>query len=158
MISNACYQARKATYNILNKIKQIGDITPKHLFYLYQSMIQPILTFGSENWGINVKSCEMVDKFFNWFARLVLRVKSTTCNMMTWGECGVIPPSVYCHINVITYAIRLKNISTDSILSGVFTENVYLHEIGFETWYSKVTKLGRKYNIDLELFDYSEKN
>ena len=153
----ACQQARKAAFDILNKIKQVGEIPPKHLFYLYQSMVQPILVFGSENWGIDTKSCQMVDKLFNWFARLVLRVKSTTCNIMTLGECGVIPPSIFCHINAIIYAIRLKNISQDSILRGVFTENVYLHEIGFETWYSKVTKLAKTYNINLDDFHYSEK-
>ena len=49
-------QARKAAFNIFNKVKAIGDIPPKHLLYLYQSMIQPVLIYGSELWGF-MKNC-----------------------------------------------------------------------------------------------------
>ena len=52
-----CKQARKAIFNILNKIKQIGDMPPKYMFFLYQSMVQPILLYGSEIWGCQKKAC-----------------------------------------------------------------------------------------------------
>ena len=86
-------------------------------------MVQPILTYGSENWGIDKKSCKTIDNLFNWFIRLVLKVKPTTCNIITWGECGIIPPSVYCHINVILYAITIQYNTIRFIFRRIVTNN-----------------------------------
>merc|ERR1712208_265468 len=54
-------KSRKAIFNILNKTRDIGDMLPKYMFYLYQSMVQPILTYGSEIWGVDKKSCKIID-------------------------------------------------------------------------------------------------
>ena len=76
-------QAKKAAFTIFNKTKRIGSIPPKHMLYLYQSMIQPVLLYGSEIWGFHEGSSKTVDKFYLWFARIILNVKATTCNLIT---------------------------------------------------------------------------
>ena len=143
-------QSRKAVFGINRKIRLICNIPPKCKFHLYQSMIQPILTYGSEMWGHNSKSCESLDKQFRWYVRNVLNVKTSTSTIIIIGESGLMPPSVFCHISTILYAIRLNSMSHDSTLWKTFTETKRIHEMGFVNWYSKVDKLAEKYNINLE--------
>ena len=52
------------------------------MVHLYQSMVQPILLYGSEMWGHNKIACQIVDKLFFWFVRLILKVKSNTSNII----------------------------------------------------------------------------
>ena len=150
-----CKQARKAAFNIFNKIKSIGDIPAKHLLYLYQSMIQPVLIYGSELWGFMKNANKTLDTMFMWFARTILKVKSSTSNLITLGECGILSPSVLCHINVILYAIRLNSVINDDILKCVFDKNVEFHNMGYATWYSKVLSLAKSYDINIENMVYS---
>ena len=151
-----CQQARKAIFGIYKRLKPVGEIPPKHMLYLYQSMIQPILTYGSELWGHNTSACESVDKLYYWFARSTLKVKASTSNIITLGECGVIPPSVYCHINLILYAIRLGSMRNGSIVNNVFIETGNMYNLGFKNWLYKVTAIANKYGIKLSMYTYSE--
>ena len=41
-------KARNAIFGIKKKIKFIGNLPPVHMFYLYESMIKPILLYGSD--------------------------------------------------------------------------------------------------------------
>ena len=149
-------QAKKAAFSIFNKTKQIGNIPPKYMLFLYQSMIQPVLLYGSEIWGFHKAASETVDKFYLWFARTILNVKASTSNVITLGECGVLPPGIICHINCILYAIRLKDIQHDDVLRCIFNQNLQLHDLGFNTWYSKVFSLANSYGIDLREMSYSD--
>ena len=151
-----CEQARKGFFNILRRTKSIGEIPPKHMLYLYESMIQPILTYGSEVWGHNKNACETVDKFYFWVARNILRVKASTCNIITLGECGLIPPSIYCHIRLILHAIRLINLHDGSVLKSVFNDTLCFHEMGFKNWIAHVRTIADIYGIDLNKYTYSE--
>ena len=121
-----CNHARNAVFSILSKTRQVGDIPPQCMMHLYQSMVQPILLYGSDIWGHHKASCKTVDTLILWFAR---------------AECGGLPPSVHFHIDVLLYAICLNNITHEDPLKSVFEHNVYLHELGFNTWYTKVLKL-----------------
>ena len=118
-------KARKALYNIKNKLSILGETKPNIIFHLYESMIKPIITYGSELWGHNKYACKQVDNSFLWFARCVLRVKRNTSNLITLGECGIFPPSVYCHISCILYMLRLKSMCHDKILSEVYEESIH---------------------------------
>ena len=151
-------QARKCLFNINRKLSNIGDIPPNYKFFLYTTMAQPILTYGSELWGSNAKSCELVDKLFRWYVRWSLRVKSTTSNVITIGESGLISPSTYCHISTILYAIRLNNLPRDNILWKLFHESQRLHEMGFYSWYGKVLALADSYSIDIKICNFSDRS
>ena len=114
---------------------------------MYESFIQPILLYGSDVWGVKDTAGKALDKILLWFLRIMLRVKATTSNLVTLGECGVIPPAVKCHINVLLYFQRLSNSPDSSILKRVFRESQRLHDLGFTTWYSRVWNLALEYGI-----------
>ena len=53
-------QARKAMYSVKSKVKSIGELPPVVLFNLFDVLIKPILTYGSDVWGIKSKLQTMV--------------------------------------------------------------------------------------------------
>ena len=95
-------KARKAIFGMKKKLGFIGNLPPKHMFYLYESMIEPILLYGSDLWGSYKECTKDINKIYLWFIRIVLKIKATTCNLITMGESGIIPPEVKCHIQSCT--------------------------------------------------------
>ena len=49
-----------------------------------------------------------------------LCVKATTSNVIVFGECGKLPPSMYWHAHVLCYLHRLKKAATSEDLKSVF--------------------------------------
>ena len=108
-----------------------------------------MLVYGSEIWGTNANATKSIDKVFLWYARAILRVKSNTSNLITLGECGVIPPSVACHKQLLCYFKRLQNMCEDTLVKKVFMELNVLDTLGFSTWISSVRDLALRYNLDM---------
>ena len=149
-------KARSAIFGIKQKLKHVCNIPPTHWFYIYKSMIEPILLYGSDLWGAGQTCIADINKIYLWFIRITLNLKATTSNVITMGESGIIPPKVKCHQNVILYFIRLNSLPNGSVVKNVFIELQRLHNLGLRNWYSKVLELADKYNIDPLQFHYSD--
>ena len=126
------------------------------MFYLYETLIQPIVLYGSDIWGAYPNCTKDINTVFLWFIRCTLNVKATTCNIITIGESGIIPPSIKCHENVILNFIRLNCMPQGPIVKKVFQELKKMHEMGFECWFSKVLKISltQKYHVKVDIFAY----
>ena len=123
---------------VKRKIQNIGALPPHVMFYIFETMIRPITTYGSDVWGCQVKNISCIDKEFLEFSKRILRVKTTTCNTIVYGECGHLPPSVFCHINALSFAHRLKTLPAGTLAKSVYTELEDLHHQGFKTWVSRI--------------------
>ena len=116
---------------------------------MFNTLIQPILLYGSEIWGVRRTGCAAIDKVFFSFMKHTLYVKQSTSNIVTIGECGQTPPSVVCHTNVMKYMHKIKDMNDHHIVKQVLRELSRLHELGFTTWCSRAWKLVQQYNIDI---------
>ena len=74
-----CDQARKALFGLKQHLKTIGTLPPKTMFYLFNTAIKPILTYGSDVWGIHKVGRDLIDKMFLKFVKCTLCVKQSTC-------------------------------------------------------------------------------
>ena len=70
------------------KLMHIGKLPRKILFHMFETLVRPILLYGSDVWGIRRQGNDMVDKAFYCFIRCALGVKATTSNLMVLGESG----------------------------------------------------------------------
>ena len=138
-------------FSLLKRSKRVGELSPKTMLYLFNSLIKPIILYGSDVWGARPGGGCAADKVQLWFLRLVLNVKATTSNIITFGECGVIPASLYCLVNCIVYFLRFSNLPETSLHKRAFCELQKLHNLGYVTWYSRVCNLARTNNIDLTI-------
>ena len=145
-----CDQGRKALFGILHRLRSITPVPPKLMFKLFNTVVKPILIYGSDVWGCNRNGTSMVDKVMLRFCRCVLNVKATTSNIMVYGECGMLPSSMYCNVSAMCYINRLHHMPDDSIVKQVYNELVKLHQLGFKTWVTQVSELVDTYHIDID--------
>ena len=142
-------KARNAIFAIKQKTKSICKLPPTHWFHIYESMIEPILLYGSDLWGVSKVCTADINKIYFWFVRNVLNIKATTSNHITMGESGIVPPKIKCHINAMLYFIRLNTMPEGSIVKQVFVELQRLHSIGYYNWYSRILELAKHYQLNL---------
>ena len=76
--SYLCDQGRKAIIGMLQKQREIFPLPPKVMFKLFDAIIKPTLTYGSDVWGHRQSGLDMVDKVMLRYCRPVLNVKATT--------------------------------------------------------------------------------
>ena len=66
---------------------------------------------------------------------------------MVIGESGQLPPSVFLHINVLSYMGRLQTLPAHTIAKRIYTELFRLLSCGWNTWVTKVCALSERYGI-----------
>ena len=147
-----CDKARQSAFAMLHKVKNLS-IPPRCTFHMYQSLIQPILLYGSDVWGMNITAQKSLDKVFHRFIKVILHVKQSTSNVMLVGEVGMFPPSMLCHRNTLLYFVRLNNLPQGSVLKSIFLESKRLSDLGHRSWYSKVWELAQSYDLDINSYD-----
>ena len=121
------------------------------MFYIFDTLLKPIITYGSDVWGIRKSGRELMDKFFLKFAKNVLLVKQSTSNLMVLGESGQLLPSVYCIYNTVTYLNRIHHLGDHTFVKQVYNELSKMHRCGFNNWYSRAWELVSKYNLELRV-------
>ena len=147
-----CSQARKAIFGLKHLLKSLGSLQHRVLMHMYETLICPILVYGSDVWGSQPQGTLAVDAVFFWYIRCILQVKSTTSNIIVVGESGQIPPSISCHINAICYLHRLRDLPTKTLVEAMYKELSKLHECVFSTWVSNALTLVQKYGIDIDMW------
>ena len=148
-----CNKARGAIFSLMKKTRCIAPLPPKCMFYMFEAMIEPILMYGSDVWGINSIIGDKSDKIMFSFIRNILHVKITTSNEISIGESGLIPVSVNANVNSLKYFVRRYNLPNNMPVKLVFNELQRLHELGYKNWYSKTLNLAEQYSIDLYEFN-----
>ena len=108
-------QARKALFCAQKKISSFGKLPPHIKMFLFDSLIKPILTYGSEVWAVSEAGTSQADKTFLRHVKHSLGVKNTTSSIMVLGDCGHYPPSISCKISLLCYLNRLENLSDEHL-------------------------------------------
>lgn len=91
-------------YAILRKIRNISlpvDLKLK----LFDTMILPIVTYGSEVWGFeNVK---IIEKLHVQFCKKIMRLRNSTPNYMVYGELGRYPIEIEINVKMVCFWNKL---------------------------------------------------
>jgi hypothetical protein len=99
---------------------------------MFDSMIEPILLYGSEVWGYeNLKVIEQIQLKF---CKRILKVRNTTPNFMIYGELGRFPLEIRVKLRMI--AFWSKFVLNENKLSSVLYKLMYLlkaeHQYSFK--------------------------
>ena len=143
-------KSRKAAFSMEKKLKCIQHLPPSIMFDMFDTLVRPILTYGSDVWGMSKAGLDVLDKVFLYYARCTLGVKATTCNVIIYGKCGIYPPSVFCQTDVLCYLHRLLTMSDRKLVKSVFCTLNALHNQGFPTWVTKAYDLAETYDTDMD--------
>ena len=69
---------------------------------------------------------------------------------MVWGELGYVPPCIKCHIKLLHYHYRLRDLPDSMLVTRAYNETLHLHEQGFKTCVCNVWEIANKYQLNIE--------
>ena len=157
-------QALKAYNSLLSVFTRIKlDIKTK--LSLFDSMVVPILLYGSEVWGIYEN--KEIDKLHIKFCKRILGVRQQTPNIAVLGELGRFPLSVISKQRSIIYWTKIMR-KTSSLELKIFNEQcllnnnniwagkmlMFINSLGFgDVWYHFNTDIDYSYIFKQRICD-----
>ena len=152
-------RAKKAYYALKSSIPGNNNLSVQILLKLYQSMIIPIITYGSEIWiteyKLDIKSsyCFPFEKAQNHIFKDILGVHRKASNLAVNAELGAYPLYYLCYENMFKYFTRLSDMESNttynnSLLVSAFKEDKLLaSKKTYSSWQSKIFNLQQKLNL-----------
>jgi len=146
-------KARNAYFALKSKLFYSENLSVKSWLKLYNSIVVPIMTYGSEIWISEFKpNFETLDKTAfektqNMILKNVLGVHGKSSNIATRCELGTFPISIKCYKLMFKYYIRLCRIGKQSggphnLLRAAFTEDAKLTNKE-NSWSSKLLEISK---------------
>ena len=129
-------KALKSTFMCFKKLGKLGMITPKVGFQLFDSYVKPIVNYACEIWSTT--EYPTLESVQTKFLKMLLGVKSSTCNMAMYAETGRYPLHLQHKINCIKYWCRLTRLTDDKIVKQMYNMPRELSDLGFKTWCNQV--------------------
>lgn len=109
-------QAMKAMFS-LNSLFDIVSMNVSEKMKLFDSMINPILSYGSEVWGFH--KAPDIERVHLKFMKQVLGVRQQTTNAAIYGELGRFPLIVLRNVRIVKYWYKIIK-APDSLMHKLF--------------------------------------
>ena len=137
---HACNQATKAMFAVISKARKLNLPIDIQL-HLFDSVIQPILLYGCEVWGI--EDCKDIERLHLKFCKTILGVSQYTSSAMIYGELGRVPLSVAIKTRIVSYWHRLLTCPTQKLASTMYNIVSHITHMGFNElkWSSYVKSI-----------------
>ena len=149
-------KALKSSFKIYKDIKPT-DPSIKTLLHLFDHIIKPIATYGSDIWGVLSASMQSKDKclyeiFKNWetenlhmkFCKFIIGSGKKSTNFAVLSELGR-QQIFYSIISaILSYCHRLENTPKNSLIYNAYKESMILDSCNINSWFSTVTYLCKK--------------
>ena len=132
-------QALKAISNIYRYQRNFGRFNPKDMFKLFDTMVKPILCYGSEIWGFTYS--EVIEKTHIRFCKRYCSLSPNVADFFALGECGRLPLCTTYMSNCIKYWLRLLRMQESRYPKQCYFMLKRLDEVGRKTWASSVREL-----------------
>jgi hypothetical protein len=111
-------QALRAYHSLLNIFDRV-KLDVKTKLHMFDSMVVPILLYGSEVWG--AYDYKEIDKLHIRFCKYILGVRKQTPNVAVYGELGRFLLSVLSKIRSLNYLLKIKK-NIVSPIYGMFND------------------------------------
>ena len=125
--------AGKSVYGLFGYATTLGRLPVRTSLTLFDSLVKPILEYGSEIWGTS-GSLDCLEKVQLHFIKTVLGVKLNTSSLMCYSECGRFPMQLSIFCKIIKYLVNLNLKNENTIVSKAYKHLCYLDSIGCLNW------------------------
>ncbi len=151
-ITNNC---SRALYKIRTHCKELGQLPPSTALELFDSLIAPLLDYGSEIWYRDSIAKRLETLHLRYLKR-ILKVRQQTPTLAVYGELGRYPLNIRLRCNVLKYLHRAYSFSSDSIHGRVVKMLCRLKAQGKANWLTKAESvfndLQLSTNITMDIF------
>jgi hypothetical protein len=137
-------QASKALH-VISEVNYKCDYSFSVACDLFDKCIVPILTYGSEIWGVSVHNS--IESLHNKFCKMQLGVGSSTPTPAVLGECGRDHMYIACLCKCIKYWLKLISLPADSLLGSCYAILYRQSLSGKTNWASKIRDILFRYGF-----------
>ncbi len=138
-----CY---RSCYKIKEYCQQIGQLPPSLSVHFFDTLLIPIMEYGSEIW-YSPAAVEKLSVFQRNYFRRVLHVRQKTPNNGVYGDLGVFPIELRLQNNVIKYLHHIHCLPETSPVKWVYKDLVLLNDVGFSNWVTTAHKLYKAHPV-----------
>ena len=132
-------QAIKAYCSIFRYQRNFGRFDSKDLFKLFDTMVKPILCYGSEIWGF--KYAENIEKIQVKFCKRYCGLSLNVADYFTLGECGRLPLCTTYMSNCIKYWLKVIQMQDFRYPKQSYFMLKRLDDVGRKTWAGCIREL-----------------
>jgi len=141
-------RASKGVSALIRMLWSIGEHSPKFFFKLFDSQIQPILTYGSEVWGLTVNQT-VIERVHLSAMKRFLCVTQKTPKHVIYGELGRYPLFVNTYAKCIKFWLRLVCMDDSRVTKKAYNLLLLLQGQNYVTWACKVRNVLYTYGFGI---------
>ena len=133
-----CCKGKKGVIAIFKTLRKLKCFDCKFFFKLFDTQIEPILTYAAEVWGLN-NNIEM-ERVHTYGIKRFIFVPIHASNKMLYGETGRYPLYIRAYTKCIRYWLKLLKLPNTRICKQAY--NMMLQQMvhGYENWAFQVKK------------------
>ena len=139
-INELCTLAERAMYSLYKKSRSL-NLPVDIQFNLFDKVVLPIMLYSCEVWGFS--NLSPLENLHRKFCKMALKLRSSTPNIMIYGETGRFPLEVLVKIRMINYWSRMVLGKKEKL--NLISYNIcksHLFNSGLETdWISYIHKI-----------------
>ena len=132
-------KARKKVVLLGKCVKNMKCLPPKMYFNLFDVLILPVLSYGSEVWGFQIY--EHLERVQLLYCRQYLGVSKGTSRCTVLGECGRLPLFCYYVKRCVKYWLHLLEMPESRLPSKAYRMLFKMDEQGKYTWATDLKNL-----------------
>lgn len=126
-------RASKGVSAIVRLLWSVGDFSPNVFFKLFDCQIQPILTYGSEIWGLSANQ-ECIERVHLSALKRFLGVTARTPRHLVYGETGRYPLYVSTYSRCVKFWLRLAMLDNHRYPRKAYNMLLTLQRQNYDTW------------------------
>ena len=121
ILSEVCRKGKKGVMEIQKSMRKLNTIDPNLFWKLFDTQIEPILTYSSEVWGL--ENVDQIEKVHTFAIKRFLNVPLHSSNKLVYGQTGRYPlfirTAVKC-ISLFRYWLKLSTFPTSRICKQAY--------------------------------------
>jgi hypothetical protein len=131
-VAEYCRKGRKGVIVILKTLRKLNAMDSSIFWKLFNTQIEPVLTYGAELWGIydNID----LEKVHTFAIKRFLNVPLHSSNTVVYGETGRYPLYVRTYVKCIKYWLKLLKLPISRLSRQAYQMLLNEHEKGKENW------------------------
>ena len=139
-------KAKKGVVAILRTLWSIGDHTPQIFFKLFDSQIQPILTYGAEIWGLS-ENQETIERIHLFAIKRFLGVHTKTPRHLVYGDTGRFPLFIVTYTKCIKFWLKILRMDQIRLCNKAYRMLIHLQNQNYVTWIDKIKTILYRYGF-----------
>ena len=122
-------KGNKSLFELLRAHTQLGQMCRQTNFKIFDAMIQPVLSYSAEVWGLLVNN-DPTEEVHLYACRRFLNVAAHTPNKMEYGELGRHPLKIDYFVKAVKFWFRLLHMDASRIPYQAFRMLISLDSDG----------------------------